>query len=748
MAEAANRIVDDLLTGQRALPPAPPARGGGRIVDELLAGQSLRSADPRVKWGDAPDYDTVDRAAPILTTLRASLAPETEDQIKRFAAARGIPVDRYGVLGGNIVYTDENGRIQREVPSVTGARGPADAIGRAFRWFAAQVGPSIPQAAGGIAATLAPGGPIASPVVAGGAGAAVDVVRQLLDRALAGESLSPGEVDYLNSLGQGAMAATGTSLGRGAARLTERNPLGVSAYDRTQAMTPQARQEAMRLAADARARGIDLTTGQATGLPSLMQRERQLGRDQATTDMMAARRTLQRNEQVPRAIEAEIGQIAPGGQEARIQAFRQGAQDIVADAEQARRMTAAPLYEQAFEANQSIASAAIDRILETPAGRRALKRASEKMQNDRSPMGTRDPDLTEQARDAVLLGKMAEGSVPREGVAAGLNLRSLDYVKRALWDMREEAARAGSNDDARILDGLRRALVREIDAADVTARAGPNSLRPEGGLYRQARAAYGDASDALEAVERGGVGFLNSITGMDRQNIVTRVFGAGNIMPNDIASMRFQFEKGKRLADWNAGLAAFLSDKLDDAMKVGASGERGNVASKFAANVWGDDRQKRVIIAALGGDGTARAQGMEALIKVLNAAAKSLPDGSPTATDLMALQAGETVGTGLRVAGKALSPGTYLNLGSELVEGIAQLRAPETRRRLAEALLSGQVDSQLRQLRLLSPASKKAAALTGQVLTQIGIGVSGATTPLDREPPAARGATPASRQQP
>lgn len=720
MAEAANRIVDDLLTGPGALPPAPPARGGRRIVDEILTGQSLRSADPRVKWGDAPDYDTVDRAAPILTTLRASLAPETEDQIKRFAAARGIPVNRYGVLGGNIVYTDEDGRIQREVPSVTGARGLADAIGRAFRWFAAQVGPSIPQAVGGVAATLAPGGPITSPVVAGGSGAAVDVVRQLLDRALAGESLSPGEVDYLNSLGQGAMAATGTSLGRGVARLTERNPLGVSAYDRTQAMTPQARQEAMRLAADARARGIDLTTGQATGLPSLMQRERQLGRDPATTDMMAARRTLQRNEQVPRAIEAEIGQIAPSGQEARIQAFRQGAGAVVDDALAARSRAARPAYEAALDNRDPFITDELRSLLARPSMQEAWT-AARRLAADE---GRDLPQLF--ATDAA--GKVRVTTVP--------DWRSWDYIKRGL----DSVIESNTNEFGKVNAIGRSALQIKRDMLAVLDQANPE--------YASARAIYGGASDAVDQVTKGGVGFLNSITGMDRQNIVTRVFGAGNIMPNDIASMRFQFEKSKRLADWNSGLAAFLSDKLDDAMKVGASGERGNVAGKFAANVWGDERQKRVIIAALGGDGTARAQGMEALMRALNAAARSLPEGSPTATDLMAMQAGETVGTGLRVAGKVLSPATYLNLGSELVEGIAQLRAPETRRRLAEALLSGQVDSQLRQLRLLAPTSKKAAALTGQVLTQIGIGVSGVTTPLDREPPAARGATPAGRQQP
>src|SRR6266851_4839053 len=67
---------------------------------------------------------------------------------------------------------------------------------------------------------------------------------------------------------------------------------------------------------------------------------------------------------------------------------------------EARSSHAAPLYEEAFKANQNIASPRVDRMLKTPAGRKALGDARVKMQNDMTLLGRPDPELTAQAREA------------------------------------------------------------------------------------------------------------------------------------------------------------------------------------------------------------------------------------------------------------------------------------------------------------------------------------------------------------
>jgi hypothetical protein len=170
----------------------------------------------------------------------------------------------------------------------------------------------------------------------------------------------------------------------------------------------------------------------------------------------------------------------------------------------AARNAQAPLYKEAFAANKDMAAPGIDRILETPAGRDALAYARERMQNRMSMMGTPDAELTDQMRLLVELGKMDR--VPG-GVSKGLKLETLDLVKQGLDDAYRATEKQVNNGTARAgelrdLGQLKSAFVRELDAADVTAQAGPNSLKPEGGSYAQARAIASDKfrnQDALEA---------------------------------------------------------------------------------------------------------------------------------------------------------------------------------------------------------------------------------------------------------
>lgn len=168
----------------------------------------------------------------------------------------------------------------------------------------------------------------------------------------------------------------------------------------------------------------------------------------------------------------------------------------------AEKKAAAPFYEEAYKANQNMASPTIDRILKTPAGKKALGEAATMMQNDMELMGVPDAELNEIMKDVVALGKMADPETG-VGVASGLKLRSLDYVKRALDDQYDVLARAGEKTKARIILDLKRSLVKELDALDVTARAGPNSLKPEGGAYERGRKTFSGPAAMEEAADLG-----------------------------------------------------------------------------------------------------------------------------------------------------------------------------------------------------------------------------------------------------
>ena len=153
---------------------------------------------------------------------------------------------------------------------------------------------------------------------------------------------------------------------------------------------------------------------------------------------------------------------------------------------QAGREKAKPLYAEAYKANPNIASKEIDRILETPAGKRALTDARKMMQNDMTLMGVTDPELLAQAKEA------GQKLPFKGGVASGLKMETLDYVKRALDDQINAAFRAGNRQEGGVIVGLKNRMVKELENADITAQAGPNSLKPEGGKYAQARKAAGE----------------------------------------------------------------------------------------------------------------------------------------------------------------------------------------------------------------------------------------------------------------
>jgi hypothetical protein len=165
------------------------------------------------------------------------------------------------------------------------------------------------------------------------------------------------------------------------------------------------------------------------------------------------------------------------------------------------RAKAAPLYDEAYAANKAVVSPDIDKILDTPAGKQALAAARTKMMNDQSLMGLPNKELGDQMREAVKMGEMADPQ--SRGVATGLNMRSLDYVKRALDDQIGAAYRAGENDNGRILTGLKNSLLNAMDEADVTAKAGPNSLKAEGGAYARARSVSGDYLSNAKSLEDG-----------------------------------------------------------------------------------------------------------------------------------------------------------------------------------------------------------------------------------------------------
>lgn len=239
--------------------------------------------------------------------------------------------------------------------------------------------------------------------------------------------------------------------------------------------------------------GKGATAAEAIG-PSGISALATLGRRPGTTGEALSDALLARSNLAPARMQADFAQAAGIDP-----AAAQGKFDNILEAGQKR---AAPLYKDAYAQNQNIASPMLDKILETPAGKQALSDARVKMQNDMSLMGTPDADLMDQAKEGAT-------AIPSKGVASGMKLRVYDYVKQSLDDQIDAAYRGGNKNEGNIIKGLKNSLVKQLDQADVTAQAGPNSLKPEGGSYSQARKAAGDYLGAKQAFEDAGDHILN-----------------------------------------------------------------------------------------------------------------------------------------------------------------------------------------------------------------------------------------------
>lgn len=306
------------------------------------------------------------------------------------------------------------------------------------------------------------------------------------------------------------------------------------------------------------------------------------------------------------------------------------------------------------------------------------------------------------ASEYAVVGTAEDGSPI---VGAVPNMRLLDAVKKgvdAIIKDNTDPTTGKVNELGRALTLAKKSYLKEID-----------EINPD---YAAARAQFGTDSDALAAIQEGGVGFLNKMTGPDRQNIVNRVFSGDNLMPEDVAAMRRQFAYAGKLNDWNGGVRSFIADKLADAVApLKQGGEASNVAGSLYKTLF-EERQADILRAALGGEANeATVAQWNKLGRVLKAASNQLPEGAATATDLGTPGLAKRAYTAAKLV---LNPSS---IGPELIEGLEKMGKPEQARKLAETLLTPEGDKLLKALAPTTPGTPKANSILLQMLTQAGV---------------------------
>lgn len=699
-------LTDELLSSAPASPVAtdapnrdiPQNVGKGSLTDELLAGPTLSSGSGKSLM-PADALDDPKRAVPLFTVLKASIFPDDNKKLDFLSQETGIPRENWGVSDGNIIFKEpQSNQWIRAIPSVSKAKNAIDLWQRATKWAADQVGPSAPGVAGGAVGVAMGPTPGSIPAATATAGA-VDAGRQAIGNLMLDNDTPVGDIDWMNSLGQGLLGGVGQAVPTafmrgpgGALTGASRNPMKVSPYDRKAALDPATLTSAQGRTAEAQAQGIPLTFGQSTGLRSGLSAERQLARDPAAMDTMDRFYTGQR-EKVGDAVRGFADSISPvqsvdGG----VNAMRQGAEESVNQARAARAQVADPLYEAA---RASDAQVDVAPILADIDGRLSVAKGPIK-------------DALSKARELLVMEGPEGKMVPETRVEA------LHQVKIALDAMMEaRGENAVGNTAKRELMGVQNSLLDTLD----------NSV-PE---YAAARQAFRAASPAVDELTDGVVGKLATTEGDARIGEIRQLFNANLTNPAAVNKARVAYEKSGRLDDWNAGVATWLKDALDGATKT----NKGGVVSArdLVSTVYRDDNQKKLLKAALSPE---QFDGLTRLMNVIQDVAQTLPEGSATATDMAGGQAlRQQFGRPVAWAKGLLN----MQMGDALLDRATLRLSDSGMAKLAEAVTNPNNVEQLKKLRMMDPRSEKALIAASQLMgVPVVTGSSGARDARGKPP--------------
>jgi hypothetical protein len=421
----------------------------------------------------------------------------------------------------------------------------------------------------------------------------------------------------------------------------------------------------------AAAQGVQLTPGQASGLPSLLQYEDASMTMPQTVDQ-ASRFYRGQGEQIKTAGERMLDTLSPNADKTDAALmFSQGAEDATRAVRQQANAAARPSYETA-QAAGNVMSPDLAQLADVPVVKTALNRASQTYQN---LYRTKPPDTPDFAM--------------------------WDLAKRQLDDAYTVAQRAGERTDAMAIDKARQDLVTHLDTAFPT--------------YGQARAIAAPGQRLASQLEEAGIG-KSANAGIDERAraIVAPAF---NQNPRAVAQARDAFEQAGRTDEWNAGVRSYVQDAFDQA----SMSQQGLNPSMLRRSIWGNVNVRDNLQAAMTPD---QFKGFSNFLQTVEDTAKTYPMNSLTATRLNAkgaLGSAAENQANVRAIGAAqtlLSPPRLIDLPGRMLEGVRQGMAQRNLRGIVGHLFSPDGMAYLEAMSRVSPGSQRAIETTAQLLTR------------------------------
>lgn len=643
---------------------------------------------PMTRWMQTGSPPSTTRPASVVTQAAAGMAQDPEQRM-RIVASRLFPNLPLTEAMARIT-TDDRGRLIAvddqarafyvDPPALFSPQPPylrieGMAPGNLARNVAGAAGSSLPvigAAAGGLAG--APGSMVTAPIGAAIGGGVGDAIRQTAARAL---DPKPDKTPY--DIGQTAeeMALSGAGQAAGGllARALAPNPLRLPQSDIRLARTEGRLPAAAAAYANAGQQGVNLTPGQASGLPTLLGYEDAIRISPGYSDR-ALDFYRRQGGQVQEAGRRFLGALSPvdDSVDAAL-AMQQAASTVAPNIRAAANETAARQYAAAHAAG-NVMTPELAQLIETPSGRQALARARE-IYLDRYGIPPETPDF-----------------------------QLWNETKKVLDDMYNSAMTSASSSAGRAkaagIDTVRRRLVENLDAAYPT--------------FAEARQIVAPGQSMAARLEAGVTGKIGRGDGDETApSVLKNVFERQNARA--ISEMRDAFVASGKEDEWNAGLRGYLQTAINQASQRA----EGLNASMLLRNVWGKTEIKDAMQAAMSGP---QFKGFENFMSMLENVSRTYPTNSLTAARMAAREgldnaaSNTTANRIVRLVGALGSPQTYLLGARTLTDPIDKAITERNLSSIVDRLFSGDGMRMLEQMSRLPPTGTKSAEVGLQFLSR------------------------------
>lgn len=651
--------------------------------DPLLGGVVLNSMDAP-KYFNAPNDSNP--AATLGAMTKSYMVDDPYTKMKIFSESRGIPIDRYGIHEGEIVFESDDGKIYYEIP-------PAQLdFPQAVKSMVPGAGQAVLSGLGYLMAPATGGGSLAiPPLIAGG----IEGARKAAGATFLDEPVDPIEIAKDVTV-ETALAGFGDMAMRGATKAYQ----AARNFPRTR-MIPRGQREAVRLSGesaytpqmseaygiwkDAMERyGIDLNLAQATQSPDLANAYKLL-RDLPETAREVIKTDLAQDLQIERAafdLFEALGSRTDGAVAgAKVVDAAKKVFDAMKD-EQFKQSQV--IYNRAFRESEpvNIGSAA-----------KMLDKAIEK-----SLTGSPQKNALESLKTQFYDG---DGKIISDLAQVDSLKKSIDAVIYGKSEFVREMMPAAQKSLFRTLNKINTSLLNAGDKASA-------------GLYKEAREKWLSFLPQIDQARNSVLGQIRKLDG-DQVAKASQMLLSGKTVTPETAKRTFNHIRSIDPDAADEAITSFLSSQVD-AIKADQTGYVRNVGGKLYQKIFGSEKQRKILEAVMSPD---KYSDLKDFMAVIRKAGITSGKESATATrqEMLRLMGQEAKSARIKgietLASPVESAKNWLNTTAETA-----LNA-QYRKRLFEVLGTGRFSERIKQLKRMDPRTEKYARTLGYTLIQM-----------------------------